>query len=105
MNQSHISSLKLEKPRAKLPARELLFFIGENEPQNHAAYPACSRRRFRAGRLVERRLSPFRHGGPHRQGRSLLYGLPGQTAGVCFGYEVRLSLPGAMVPVAEEKAW
>ena len=69
----------------------------------HAAVAADRPGRLRARRDVERRFSPQRDGRAHRPGRSLLQRHPRRAAGVHLRAEVRLSLSGAVLPLAARR--
>ena len=84
--------------------RRSIILVNENEPQQVAARPPGRAGRLRAGRALERRLPPHRHGRPDRPQRGLLHRLPRRAAGVHLRGQVRLPLPGPVVQVAKEAA-
>ena len=68
----------------------------------HAAGAADRRRRLRPRRAVERRLPSQRDGGAHRASRGVLLRHARRAAGVHLGGEVRVSVPGPVLPLAAE---
>ena len=75
--------------------------VGENEPQDTSPRPVARRGRLRARRALERRLPSRRVGRGHRSRRSVLQRLSRRRAGVRLGGEVRISVSGTVVPLAE----
>ena len=77
------------------------FVVGENEPQDTPPGAAAGARRLRPRRAVERRLPSQRDGRADRPARGLLHRLPRHAAGVRRRGQVRLSLSGPALRLAE----
>ena len=79
-----------------------IYVVAENEPQDTRLVRDPAHGRLRPRRALERRLPSHRARRADRPARGLLLRLPGLAAGAHLVREVRLSLSGAVVPLAEE---
>ena len=90
------------RPAAQ-PRREAIDrHAGRERTARYADRSADCRRRVRHGGVVERRLSPLRHGATYWIERSLLFRLLGLGQRVYRIVEMGISLPGTVLFLAEE---
>ena len=89
--------------RGRRPAGRRIVIVAENEPQDTRLVRPIDRGRLRARRAVERRLSSQRDGRAHRPGRGVLHRHARRAAGVRLGAEVRVSVSGAVLPLAARR--
>ena len=102
-SDEHVIAALTRHARAKAGKRSIVV-VGENEPQEAKLVRADREGRLRTRWPVERRFSSFGGGGATRAQRGILLRLSGAAGRAVGGVQARLSVSGAVEPVAEEAA-